>query len=34
MGENKLNIVFMTEEEVIKYLIEANNEKDRHNTTE
>lgn len=26
MSENKLNIVFMTDEEVMKYLIEVSNE--------
>lgn len=30
----KLNIRFMTEEEVMEYLIKISNEKDRHNTTE
>lgn len=32
--KNKLNIVFMTDEEVMKYLIEVSNERDRHYTTE
>lgn len=27
MSENKLNIVFMTDEEVIKYLIQISNER-------
>ena len=30
----KLDIRFMTEEEVMEYLIKISNEKDRHNTTE
>lgn len=34
MSENKLNIVFMTESEVMEYLIKISNEKDRHYTTE
>lgn len=29
MGRHKLNIVFMTDEEVMKYLIEVNNENKR-----
>lgn len=32
--KDKPNIVFMTDEEVMKYLIEVSNERDRHNTTE
>lgn len=31
MSENKLNIVFMTDEEVMKYLIEVSNESERSN---
>lgn len=31
MSENKLNIVFMTDEEVMKYLIEVSNEGKRVN---
>lgn len=31
---SKLNIVYMTEEEVMEYLIKISNEKDRHYTTE
>lgn len=31
MSENKLNIVYMTEEEVMKYLIEVSNESERVN---
>lgn len=29
MSENKLNIVFMTDEEVMKYLIEVSNDNNR-----
>ena len=29
MSENKLNIVYMTEEEVMKYLIEVSNGKEK-----
>ena len=29
MNENKLNIVFMTDEEVMKYLIEVSNGKEK-----